>query len=177
MRLPTSVGAVLTDQSYHSLLKDMITRLQAQWPRYGVCGGSGGCAYGDPKNNGFQEILTASLSSALEFGMYPYAKLVLTNHLQFYLRGTSGLVYYRGLEMAQSARSLTLIAQYVQRTGDGALPLKYFLKIQGIVSLLRKRRAKALLLPKTDPSYGMYGACFQTEFCTRRCRWITRMFA
>lgn len=151
--LPGDVGAVLVDQGKHSLIKDMITRLQVQWPRYGVCGGSGGCAYGDPKNNGFQEILTASLATSLEMGMFPYAKTVLANYLQFYLRGNSGLVYYRGFEMAQAARSLTLIAQYVQRTGDGELPLKYFNKIQGTVALLQKRRAKALLLPKSDAAY------------------------
>ena len=48
---------------------------------------------------------------------------MLSNFLQFYLRGRSGLVFYRGLELAQSARSLTLIAQYARFTGDTALPL------------------------------------------------------
>ena len=153
--LPGEAGALLVDQAKHSLIKDMITRLQVQWPRYGVCGGQGGCAYGDPKNNGFQEIFTASLATALEVGLYPYAKLILTNYLQFYLRGTTGLVYYRGFEMAQAARSLTLIAQYVQRTGDAALALKYFDKIQGTTQLLMKRRATALLMPRHAASFGM----------------------
>eukprot|EP00966_Prymnesium_polylepis_P028565 661461-Prymnesium_polylepis.1 len=88
----------------------MITRTDVEWPRYGVCGGQGGCAYGDPKNNGFQEIFTASLAASLELGAFPYAKLVLHNFLEHYLRGRTGLVFYRGLELAQSARALTLIA-------------------------------------------------------------------
>ena len=57
------------------------------------------------------------------------SRLVLSNFLQFYLRGRSGLVFYRGLELAQSARSLTLIAQYARFTGDTALPLAYFKKM------------------------------------------------
>lgn len=58
--------------------------------RYGVCGGAGGCAYGDPHNNGFQEILTASLTGALELGAFVYAQGVLENYLRFYVkeRGT-----------------------------------------------------------------------------------------
>ena len=32
----------------------------------GICGGAGGCAYGGPHNNGFQEIFTASLAGPLE---------------------------------------------------------------------------------------------------------------
>lgn len=39
-------GTVLRDQMLHSLLRDMITRVDTFFPRYGICGGAGGCAYG-----------------------------------------------------------------------------------------------------------------------------------
>ena len=57
--------------------------------------------------------------------------------------------------MAQSARSLTLMAKYYQYTRDDALLLKYFPKIQGIVGLLEKRRQKSLKFSASDPRYGM----------------------
>lgn len=89
-----SDGTMLRDQMLHSLLRDMITRVDTFFPRYGICGGAGGCAYGGahisngllsrlarvdssielddftagPHNNGFQEILTASLAGSLELG-------------------------------------------------------------------------------------------------------------
>ena len=48
-----------------------------------------------------------------------------------------------GLEMAQSGRMLTLFAQYYRYTRDSATLLKYHDKIQGIVTMLKGRRAQA----------------------------------
>ncbi len=44
--------------------------------------------------------------------MHPYARSVLDNWLKFFI-GKRGFVRYRGLEMAQSCRMLTNIAQCV----------------------------------------------------------------
>lgn len=44
--------------------------------------------------------------------MHPYARSVLDNWLTFFI-GKRGFVRYRGLEMAQSCRMLTNIAQRV----------------------------------------------------------------
>lgn len=135
LSLPGADGALLVDQSRHSLLRDMITRVDTWFPRYGICGGAGGprprppircppqrrlshiedaivsgCAYGGPHNNGFQEIFTASLAGALELGAFEYAGGVLSNYLEYYLK-QRGTVAYRGLEMAESGRMLTLFAQ------------------------------------------------------------------
>ena len=135
-------GGLLRDQALHSLLRDMITRVDTWFPRYGVCGGAGGCAYGDPHNNGFQEIFTASLAGSLELGAHVYAQGVLENYLRYYLK-ERGTIAYRGLEMAQSGRMLTLFAQYWRYTRDSETLLKYFDKIQGIVTLLSGRREQA----------------------------------
>ena len=114
MALPASGGTdggLLRDQALHSLLRDMITRVDTWFPRYGICGGAGGCAYGGPHNNGFQEIFTASLAGSLEMGSFVYAKGVLDNYLRYYVK-QRGTIAYRGLEMAQSGRMLTLFAQH-----------------------------------------------------------------
>ena len=44
-------GAMLVDQMKHARVRDMITRNQKVWPRYGESPGYGGTA-----NNGFQEV-------------------------------------------------------------------------------------------------------------------------
>ena len=153
LRLPSAPGtdgAVLVDQAKHSLLRDMITRVDTWFPRYGITPG-----YGAPTNNGFQEVFTASLSGALELGAHAYARGVLENYLRYYLK-QRGTIAYRGLEMAQSGRMLSLFAQYWRFTRDGEILLKYFDKIQGIVELLDGRRQRALAAhPVGDPLRGM----------------------
>ena len=96
--------------------------------------------------NGFQDILSATLMAALEWGLFPYARGVLTNctspicldrsaafpatllptplgdpgacsnvhhraGLTYYQR-PHGAVLYRGLEMPQQGRLLTILAMY-----------------------------------------------------------------
>jgi hypothetical protein len=147
---PGTDGAVLVDQAKHSLIRDMITRVDTWFPRYGITPG-----YGAPTNNGFQEILTASLSGALELGAHEYARGVLENYLRYYLK-QRGTIAYRGLEMAESGRMLTLFAQYWRFTGDSQTLLRYFGKIQGIVALLSGRRQQALdSHPAGSPLRGM----------------------
>merc|ERR1711908_190169 len=90
------------------LVRDMITRQDYYFPRYGQYPG-----YGIPGNNGFQEVFTASMMASLEWGSFEYAYGVAENWLQFYQR-RNGSVAYRGLEMAQSARMLTNLAQLWQ---------------------------------------------------------------
>ncbi len=141
-------GAMLVDQMRHTRVRDMITRNQGVWPRYGTTPGYGG--YG---NNGFPEVFTASMMAALEYGQFSYAREVLTNYLQYYILPSGGILY-RGLEMAQSARMLTNIAQFYEYTRDSSLILKHLSKIEAVVELLLRRRALALALPPTDPAYG-----------------------
>lgn len=155
MELPGDAGAVLRDQAFHSIIRDMLTREQRVWPRYGVCGDAGGCAYGNPHSNGFQEIFTSSLAAAIEYGMGDWAREVTKNYLSHYLRA-QGNVHYRGLEMAQTARSVTLLAHYYHAFGDSATLLNHFDKINAQVLMLLKRRAAAKIeFPKSDVRHGM----------------------
>ena len=109
-------GAMLVEQMKHSFVRDMITRNQGVWPRYGPSAGNGR-GYGGFANNGFQDIFTASMMASLEFGQFSYSRDVLHNYLRYYCLPSGG-VMYRGLEMAQSARMLTNIAQYYEYTRE-----------------------------------------------------------
>jgi hypothetical protein len=106
--------------------------------------------------DGFQEIFTASMMASLEWGMYPYAKSVLDNWLTYFL-GKRGFVRYRGLEMAQSCRMLTNIAQYYFHTRDRQLILQHLDKISGLGQFLNRRLdlAKAAGYSRNDSRYGM----------------------
>ena len=81
----------------------------------------------------------------------------------------SRLLVYRGLEMAQQGRMLSVIAKYWLFTaaadGDSDAAMEAadlivanFATIQGAAGVLRERRAAALsdpAVPKTSPKYGM----------------------
>ena len=74
--------------------------------------------------------------------------------MTFYTR-RNAIVNYRGPELAQYARTLTLAAQYVTLTGDEATVLKHSKKLLDISAMLLERRRKAQQLPRSDPSYGL----------------------
>lgn len=62
----------------------------------------------------------------------------------------------RGPEMPMHGRQLTVFALYWSLTGDPeGLLLSHFDRIQGLVAVLRRIRAKSLSLPKEHPAYGM----------------------
>lgn len=166
MNLPNAAestdGVALLDQAKHSLVLDMITRIRTWSPRYGVAPGYG-LQLG--ANDGFQEIFTASMTAAVEWGLDDYAHGVLDNYLTHFMRRRGRLLVYRGLEMAQQGRMLAVIAKYWHYTaataattssssgGNGAntrkedaanLIVANFGKIQGAAGVLRERRAAAL---------------------------------
>ncbi|KAJ9460787.1 hypothetical protein DIPPA_18222, partial [Diplonema papillatum] len=145
---------VLHDQAVHSLIRDMVTRAEVVWPKYGLCGDPGGCNYGDPHNNGFPEIFVASMTAALEWGLFDYAKGVLNNYLNYYVRAGGG-INYRGMEMALQGRIITCVALYYRFTGDTAPIVSYHDKIAGIANLLVSRIHTARTLPQNDTKYGM----------------------
>ena len=58
--------------------------------------------------------------------------------------------------MRSHGRELSIYAQYYRYTGDPrGLLTKHFDRIQGRTQMLMQRREQALLLPKTDPAYGV----------------------
>ena len=110
-------------------------------------------------------------------GAFKYAEAVLDNHMSVFVRRGGSVMYhsakylsslspfryrlifrgrYRGLQMQSQGRTLTLLALYHSYTGDPTgLLLKHYNKTAGIIEMLNKRRARALLLPKSDYAWGM----------------------
>ena len=144
-------GRMLQDFAVHSVIKDMITRRGTIHPKYGVVPQT----YGMVGAGGFQAIFVDTLTMALELGAFKYAEAVLDNHMSVFVR-RGGSVMYRGLQMQSQGRTLTLLALYHSYTGDPTgLLLKHYNKTAGIIEMLNKRRARALLLPKSDYAWGM----------------------
>ena len=125
-------GTVLTEQAQHALILDMITRSGGVWPRYGTYPGY------DQPDDGQEEIFTASMMAALEWGLFSYAESVLDNYLSYFVRH-DGTILYRGLEMAQQGRILTCIALYYEYTRDPRPLIKHLDKIDALAGLLKRR--------------------------------------
>merc|ERR1712100_842257 len=103
IKLPSAGGTdgqLLVEQAQHAIILDMITRSGGIWPRYGTYPGY------DQPDDGQEEIFTASMMTALEWGLFTYAHEVLDNYLTYFVR-KDGTILYRGLEMAQQGRILT----------------------------------------------------------------------
>lgn len=148
---PGTDGAMLADMAVHSLIRDMITRRGVDGPKYGV----NPQTYGQVGAGGFQAIFVDDLTLSLELGAFKYATSILDNHMTTYVR-RGGSILYRGLQMQSQGRTLTLLALFHDYTGDPfSLLTKHYNKTAGIIGMLRKRRARALLLPKSDYGYGM----------------------
>ena len=116
----------------------------------------------DQPDDGQEEIYTASVTSALEWGLFKYSKEVMDNYLTHFVR-TDGTIRYRGLEMAQQGRILTTIALYFKYTEDSSLILKHLEKIWGIAALLLQRYELSLSFPKNDSRHGMPTGLDETD--------------
>lgn len=140
----------LSDFAMHSIARLMITRRDKFFPRYGAPPD----AYGAPMTDGFQDTLCADVATYLEWGLHETARGVLNNYFTFYLRSRAR-VAYRGPEIAQYGRMLTLTAQYFKHTSDDGLLLQHSSKLLDVCTMLLDRRDASLDLPRSDPSYGM----------------------
>lgn len=130
---PTTNGSWLAQQGLFSIVRSMISRDNTWHPRYGVLPG-----YGISLQDGFQDVFTSTATAALEWGAIPYAKGVIDNWLQYYIRD-SGMVTYRAEELAQSGRMLTIFALYVSYTGDTDLMIEHFSRARALAQWLLYR--------------------------------------
>lgn len=145
-----SHGIDVANFAKHSVVREMITRRDLYHPRYGVPPN----AYGSHQVDGFQDVFVMGLATYLEWGLLKAAAGVFDNYFTFYTRRRAR-VMYRGPELAQFSRMLTLAAQFYRQTGDPILLLKHAQKLVDISDMLMARRRAAKQLPPSDPSYGM----------------------
>ena len=106
--------------------------------------------------DGFHDTFTTTAQAALEMGAMEWAKGLVDNQFRHYVR-LDGMIHYRGEEIAQSARMLTILALYYSFSGDAALLLELFPKAQGIAGWLIGRRSLSLGYERDDPRYLFFG--------------------
>ena len=74
-------GTWLLQQARQALVRSMVTRENKWHPRYGVRPG-----YGDDVHDGLLPVFTATATAALEFGAMAYARGVVANQFEHYVR-------------------------------------------------------------------------------------------
>ncbi|MET0714739.1 MAG: hypothetical protein ABWY57_07480 [Mycetocola sp.] len=139
----------ITDFVRHSFVLDQITRTGDR-PRYGVVDR----VYGAPEHDGFQDTLNASAAAYLEWGRADVARRYLENYFEDFVR-PDGTIDYRGPELGQYARMLTMLAQYHAYAGDESLADTHRVKVDAITGILLDRRELALDLPPENPAHGL----------------------
>lgn len=145
--LASTNGSFLALQATASLVRAMVTRKDTWGQRYGVVPG-----YGINMQDGFEDTFTATVHAALEMGAMKWAKGLVDHQFSNYVR-LDGTIHYRGEEISQTARMLTMLALYYSYTHDETLLLAHFPKAKAIADWLMARRELSLAYPKTDARY------------------------
>jgi hypothetical protein len=133
----------------HAMVQEMITRT-GDHPRYGVVDR----AYGAPEHDGFQDVLTSAVTCYQEWGLLDVADRYLRGYLRDFVH-EDGSLEYRGPEIGQYGRMLTILARQYDLTGDEGILLEEAGKIEAIVGLLGERRGIGLARPASDPAHGL----------------------
>jgi hypothetical protein len=142
-----------------SLVRAIMTRAGA-YPKYGVAERD----YGGSEHDGFQDVFTVETTAMLEWGLLERAGRYIDNYLGEFVRD-DGAIAYRGPELGQYGRMLTVIARYARLGGDPALLSKWRRRIDGITKLLLDLRKKAKSLPANDAAYGMIAGWAEADSC------------
>ncbi|KAH7330542.1 hypothetical protein BKA65DRAFT_539660 [Rhexocercosporidium sp. MPI-PUGE-AT-0058] len=138
------------DMAKHSFAMELIQRPSGVSSQYGTYDRT----YGGSEYDGFQDIFTTSLAANLAWGRFAQAKAVFENYMDWYVHD-NGDIKMRGPEVGQFGMSLSLIARYVQYTGDTALVEKNKNKILAWAKLLTDLHDEGLKLPKNNSAYGL----------------------
>jgi hypothetical protein len=139
----------ISNMTKHCLIRSMMGR-SAGFPKYGVVDKN----YGGSEHDGFPDTFTVETQAMLEWGLVGRAGQYIDNYLGQFVRD-DGTILYRGPETGQFGRMLTVMAQYVNNGGDGALLLKHKKRINALTDVLLSMRNEAKRLPADDAAYGM----------------------
>jgi hypothetical protein len=149
----------LSDLARHSLVREMMTRVGA-FPKYGVFDRG----YGGSEHDGFPDTFTADATAMLEWGLFDLAQRYIDNYFTYFVRD-DGSILYRGPETGQFGRMLTVVATYVNYTGDHKPLLRHRHRIDALAKLLLSMRAQALRMPKDAPTHGMIAGWSEADAC------------
>jgi hypothetical protein len=149
----------LADQARHSLVRAMITRIDG-FPKYGVTDRN----YGGTEHDGFQDTFTADATAALDWGLSALARGQVDNYLSHFVRDDGSLLY-RGPELGQYGRMLTVLAHYANLTGDVDLLLAHRNRIDAITNILIDGWGLARTLPSDHPAFGIIVGWCEADSC------------
>ena len=150
---PTSTnGTYLATQAVHSIIKSMITRQRTFHPRFGVKPG-----FGSDNTHGYPDVMSSTVTAALEMGALPYAKGVAANYFLHYVRD-DGMIHLPGIALPATCRVLTALALlhgYLGGNAADTLLLTFFPKAKALAEWLASRRQLSVVHPAADPRYGI----------------------
>jgi hypothetical protein len=139
----------IADFSRHAIALERITR-RGDHPKYGV----NDRAYGGEEHDGFQDLLTSTVTCNNEWGFFATARAYLDYYFRHFVRG-DGSIRYRGPEIGKYGVMLSCVAQYSDYTLDSSLVCEHDHKIRAIVRLLMKRWEDARRVGPGSAVYGM----------------------
>ncbi|HTM81343.1 Tat pathway signal protein [Asticcacaulis sp.] len=150
----------LGDMVSHAFAKELITRPQGVYPKYGVVDRD----YFGPEYDGFQDILTSSLYANLEWGRFDQAKAVLDNYFNDFT-APDGMINMRGPETPQFGLTLSLLARYFAYTGDVATLRTHAGKIANTAAILTEMHDLSLKKPALDAGFGLIDGWSESDAC------------
>jgi hypothetical protein len=149
-----------SDMVAHAFAKELMVRPGGDYPKYGAVDRD----YYGSEYDGFQDIFTSSLLANLEWGRLTQARAVLDQYFSTFV-ASDGMVDMRGPETAQFGLTLSLIARYLQLTGDDATLVRHAPKIRETARLLAELHDIALALPAADPGHGLIAGWSESDAC------------
>ncbi len=148
------------DMARHAVAKEILVRPGGVYPKYGAVDRD----YYGPEYDGFQDIFTSSVYTNLEWGRFEAAKAIIDNYLTDFT-DAKGMINMRGPETAQFGMTLSLLAKYLQYTGDAALLAKHRGKIEATAAMLVAMHDESLRLPADAPGRGLIHGWSESDAC------------
>jgi hypothetical protein len=162
------------DMARYALVRELIVRPGGVYPKYGAVDRD----YYGSEYDGSQDTFTSSVATNLEWGRFGMAHDVIDNYFTDFV-DAKGAINMRGPETAQFGMTLSLLARYLNYTGDRALLLKHRSKIENTAAMLIAMHDVSLKLPKDEPGYGLIAGWSESDAClaTTPATWWQPYFA
>lgn len=148
------------DLSKHAFAKDLMTRPAGVYPKYGAVDRD----YAGSEYDGFQDIFTSAIYTNMEWGRLGTARLFIDNYFSEYV-DAKGMIDMRGPETAQFGMTLSLLARYLNYSGDKQLLVKHRAKIEATAKLLEEMHDESLKLPEDNPAHGLIAGWSESDSC------------
>jgi hypothetical protein len=148
------------DMSKHAVAKEIMVRPGGVYPKYGAVDRD----YYGSEYDGFQDIFTTSVYTNLELGRFEPCKAILDNYFSEYT-DARGMINMRGPETAQYGLTLSLIARYLNYTGDAATVRKHRAKIEATAAGLSAMHDASLKSPVEDRGHGLIAGWSESDAC------------